>query len=155
MRNVDPVLYEKLEKLISSMGYELFGAELLPMGGHQLFRIYIDKEQGVTVDDCSKVSRQISAMLDVEDLIQGRYHLEVSSPGINRPLFVMKHYQKHIGSQVQIRLHAPIDNRRQFKGTLTRVVDEEIYLVLEDSGQEVVLPFSAIEKANLIGDIRL
>jgi len=153
MRKIDPVLHERLVTLVSAMGYELIGCELLPQGRQMIFRIYIDSEAGVTVDDCSLVSRQVSAMMDVCDPIEGRYSLEVSSPGINRPLFEIKHYRKYMGKQVKIKLYAPIDQRRQYKGILQRIEGEDIYLLVEGSGQEVKLPFSAIEKANLIGDI--
>jgi ribosome maturation factor RimP len=150
MRKIDPVLNERLVKLTASMGYELVGCELLSLGGGQIFRIYIDGEKGVTVDDCSKVSRQISAMMDVEEPFQSRYTLEVSSPGIDRPLFLIEHYQKYIGCQVKIRLHAAINQRRQYKGRLQRVEEENIHILVDGLENEVVLPFSAIEKGNLI-----
>lgn len=153
MRKIDLVLYERLVTLIGSMGYELVGCEMLPQGGQLLFRIYIDSPQGVTVEACSQVSRQVSAMMDVEDPFQGRYTLEVSSPGIDRPLFELDHYRKYIGKRVKIRLYTPIDQRRQFKGLLQRVEGDDIYIVVDTSEQEVRLPFSAIEKANLIGDV--
>ncbi len=155
MKEIDPGLRERLETLINAMGYELVGCELVVQRRQTVFRIYIDSKNGVTVDDCSRVSNQVSAMMDVEDPIQGRYSLEISSPGIDRPLFGIEHYQKHVGKRVRIRLHVPINQRRQFKGILLRVEGENITLLVEDSGQEVTLPFSGIEKANLIGDVRL
>jgi ribosome maturation factor RimP len=154
MKKIDPGLYEQLATLINSMGYELVGCEIVPQGRRMIFRIFIDSGQGVTLDDCSQVSHQVSAMMDVEDPIQGGYSLEISSPGIDRPLFEIGHYQKQIGKRVKIRLYAPINNKRQFKGILLRVEDEDITLLVDDSQQEVTLPFSAIEKANLIGDVR-
>ena len=156
MRKIDPVLYERLAALITSMGYELLGCELCPQGRQMVFRIYIDGLQAdkrVTLDDCSRVSHQVSAMMDVEDPIQGRYALEISSPGIDRPLFELKHYQRFIGSEVKIRLYAPINQRRQYKGVLQRVEGENIYLLVDGSEKEAVIPFSAIEKANVIGDV--
>ena len=155
MRKIDPVLHERLDALVSSMGYELVGGELLPVDGRTVFRIFIDTEKGVTVDDCSKVSHQVSAMLDVEAPLQGRYNLEVSSPGIDRPLFELKHFQRFVGSKVKIRLYAAINQRRQFKGVLHRVDGENIHVLVDELEKEVVLPFSAIEKANLIGDVRI
>jgi len=159
MRKIDSALHERLTKIIDAMGYELLGCELVSQGRHTLFRIYIDildasSQKGVTVDDCSRVSYQVSAMLDVEDPFQGQYTLEVSSPGINRPLFELKHYQKYIGNVVKVKLHIPINQRRQYKGVLQRVEGENIYLLSDDLNQEVELPFSAIEKANLVVDIR-
>lgn len=154
MRKIDPVLHDQLVTLITSMGYELVGCELLPQGRQMIFRIFIDNEKGVSLDDCSLVSRQVSALLDVVDPIQARYSLEVSSPGIDRPLFEIAHYQRFVGKQVKIRLYTPVNQRRQFKGVIQKVENEDIYLLLEDTGQEVKLPFSAIERANLVGDIR-
>lgn len=155
MRKLDSALQHALANLIQSMGYELHGVESLSASGSKVLRIYIDSPKGITVDDCSKVSHQISAMLDVEDPIQGRYRLEVSSPGIDRPLFELRQFEKQIGSRVVIRLHAPIGNRRQYTGILKRVVGEDIYLLVEGIEQEVMLPFAKIEKANVIGDVRL
>jgi ribosome maturation factor RimP len=155
MKKVDPVLNEQLAVLISSMGYELVGCELFPQGGQIVFRIYIDSQNGVTVDDCSKVSHQVSAMLDVANPIQGKYALEVSSPGINRPLFEIEHYHQYIGRRVKIRLYATINERRQYKGILQYVKGEDIYLLEDGATLLVKLPFSNIEKGYLIGDIRL
>jgi len=157
MRKIDSVLHERLAKLIKSMGCELVGGELQSRGRQVALMLYIDSASGVTVDDCSKVSQQVSAMLDVEDFIQGRYTLEVSSPGINRPLFTIEHYQKHIGKQVKVRLAVPVNQRKQYKGILKRIEGEDIYLLTEIGGIEieVKLPFSIIEKANLIADVRL
>lgn len=155
MKKIDPELYGRLDKLVSGMGYELVGCELFPTGGRQVFRIYIDCEKGITVEDCSKVSHQLSAFLDVENLIQNKYVLEVSSPGIDRPLFEIKHYQKYIGCQVKIRLYTAINQRRHYKGILQRVEGENIHILLDGSEKEVVLPFSAIEKGNLIVDVRI
>ena len=155
MRKIDPVLHERLRTLINAMGFELVGCEMLPQGGRMLFRIFIDSDTGVTVDNCSQVSHQVSAMMDVEDPIQGRYTLEVSSPGIDRPLFEIGHYQKFVGKRAKIKLYSPINKRRQFKGILLRVEGEDIYLLEDDLAKEVKLPFSDIEKANLIGDIKI
>jgi ribosome maturation factor RimP len=155
MRKIDPVLNERLAQLIGSMGYELVGCEILPQGGQMTFRIYIDGPKGVTVDDCSLVSRQVGAMLDVEDPFQSRYALEVSSPGIDRPLFEIEHFRKYVGKRVKMKLYSPVDQRRQFKGVLLRVEGEDIYLLTDDTEQEVKLSYSMIEKANLIGEIKI
>jgi ribosome maturation factor RimP len=155
MRKIDPVLHEKLVSLASSMGYELIGVEMLPQGGQVVFRLYVDSPNGITVDDCSKVSHQVSALFDVEEPVQGRYILEVSSPGIDRPLFELDQYRKQVGNRIKVKLYVPIDQRRQFKGILKRVEGDVIVLQVEDSDQEISLPYSAIEKANVIGEIRL
>lgn len=153
MRKIDPELNERLSVLISSMNCELVGCELLPMGGQKMLRIYIDTPKGVSADDCSRVSHQVSALLDVEDPFQSRYVLEVSSPGIDRPLFELSHFERFVGSEVKMRLYAPIARRKQYKGVLTKVVGEDIHLFIEDIKQEVVIPFSAIERANVIGKV--
>ncbi|HEX4045615.1 MAG TPA: ribosome maturation factor RimP [Gammaproteobacteria bacterium] len=166
MNKWSPLLQDKLKSLIESMGYEFVGGELIPQGRHALLRIYIDRpvaqpaadaasKTGVTIDDCAVVSRQIGAMLDVENTIQGSYTLEVSSPGINRPLFTLAQYQGYIGSQVKIRLYTSLNGRRQYKGTLTRVSEESIYLLMDGAAQELMLPFNMIEKAHVIGEVDL
>lgn len=154
MRKAEPELQERLSVLIGSMGYELLGCELAQMGSRQVFRLYIDSPVGVTADDCSKVSRQVSALMDAEDPLRGRYLLEVSSPGIDRPLFELKHFASFVGSKVNLRLQMPIDGRRKFKGVLVQVEGEDIHLQVEDIEQTVVIPFSAIDRANVIGEIK-
>jgi ribosome maturation factor RimP len=155
MKKIDPVLHERLSQLIGSMGYELVGCETVPQGRQMIFRIYIDSPKGVTVDDCSRVSRQVGAMMDVEDPFESRYALEVSSPGIDRPLFEIEHYRKYIGKRIKLKLYSPVNQRRQFKGVLQRVEGEDIFLLVDDTEQEVKLSYSMIEKANLIGEIKI
>ena len=155
MKKVDPALEERLASLIGSMGYEWIGCEVISPSRQMIFRIYIDRTNGVTVDDCSLVSHQVGAMMDVENSIQGRYLLEVSSKGVDRPLFKLEHYNKYIGSQVKIRLYTSLHQRRQYQGVLKRVERGSIYLWVADMKQEVMLPFLAIEKANVIGEVRL
>ncbi|MDR3479011.1 MAG: ribosome maturation factor RimP [Gammaproteobacteria bacterium] len=145
-------LRDLLATTVSSMDYEFVGYEMHGQGRGSVLRIYIDNGTGVTADDCSKVSRQVSAMLDVEDPIQGKYTLEVSSPGLDRPLFEIAHYQKVVGSRVKVRLNAPVNDRRNFVGVLLRVEGDNIHLLMETE-EEVVLPFSNIEKAKVIADI--
>lgn len=152
MKNINPAFKERLSTLIHAMGYELYGSELLPRGHQSLFRIYIDKKNGVTIDDCSAVSLQVSALMDVEDPIGGRYTLEVSSPGVDRPLFEIEHYQKYVGSRIKVKLRMAIAQHKQYKGIIKAVKDNTIHLLV-DGQQEVVLPFSMIEKANLIGEV--
>ena len=157
MRNIDPILNERLEFLISSMGWELVGCEKLPMGGQTLLRIYIDKPEGskasLTINACSMVSQQVGAMIEVEELMPGRYILEVSSPGIDRPLFKLEHFLKCVGKQVKIKLYTPLDSRRQFKGILQQVVNEDIYMSIDDTDLIIKIAFSEIERANLVGEV--
>ncbi len=158
MRKIDAALHDRLNSLINSMGYDFFGSDLQSHGRSVVFRIYIDgsdgsPQKGVTVEDCSKVSRQVSAMLDVEDFMQGQYTLEVSSPGVDRPLLELAHYVKYVGGRVNIKLHTPLEGRRQFKGLLVRVEGENIHILVDDAKHVSMLPFSTIEKANLIANI--
>lgn len=137
-----------LDPAVSALGYELVGIEYLSQGRHSLLRVYIDSEAGITVDDCERASRQISGVLDVEDPISGQFTLEVSSPGLDRPLFTAEHYERFAGNLVQIRLHAPIDGRRKFKGHLHGVRDGNV--IVEVDGEEMALPLEGIEKAQLV-----
>lgn len=155
MSKMDPVLQERLSMVVSALGYDLFGYEWLPQGRHSIFRLYIDSIGGITIDDCVLVSQQVSAMLDAEDLIKQQYTLEVSSPGINRPLLERSHYERYCGKRIKIRLRLPIEKSRQFQGLLQRVDGENIHLFLEESLKEIILPFSSIEKANLVEDIQV
>lgn len=152
MGKVAETLRDSLASIVEALGYEFVGSEIVGQGKHAVLRIYIDSENGITIDDCSKVSYQVSAMLDVEDPIRGEYDLEVSSPGIDRPLFELSHFKKFIGNRVKVRVCAPIHNRRKFDGVLLRVEGDDIHLLVD--AEEIVLPFSDIEKANVIADIR-
>lgn len=152
MIKIAPALHDRLAHVVSAMGYEFVGGEMDGQGRGGILRLYIDSDKGVTLDDCSRVSRQVSAVLDVEDPVQGHYNLEVSSPGLDRPLFEIAHYQKQIGNRIKLRVCAPVLNRRKFIGVLLRVDGNDIHLLVDE--KEVVLPFSAIEKANVVADIR-
>ncbi len=137
-----------LEPSITGLGYELIGIEYVSGTHHPVVRIYIDKPDGIGVDDCERVSRQVSAVLDVEDPVQGHYTLEVSSPGLDRPLFTAAHYERVVGEEIKAKLHRPIAGRRNFKGTLLSVREGEV--VIEVDGEERVLPLSDIERARLV-----
>jgi ribosome maturation factor RimP len=134
-----------VDPAVRALGFELWGLEHLSQGRHSLLRIYIDSEQGVTVDDCAAVSRQVGAVLDVEEPIVGEYTLEVSSPGINRSLFHLDQYRRYLGEPLKLRLRAPFDGRRKFSGTLTGVEGEDVVLRIDED--EYLLPFGSIEKA--------
>lgn len=148
MSAIETTLRDRLAAVVTTLGYEFVGCEFRQQGRDSVLRIYIDNEKGITLDDCTKVSRQVSAMLDVDDPIQGNYHLEISSPGLNRPLFEPHQYQKFMGRSIKVRTYSPINNQRNFVGVLQQVNETDIHLLMD--AEEVVLPFSDIEKAKII-----
>lgn len=137
-----------LAPVVEALGYQCWGIEFLSQGRHSLLRIYIDHENGILVDDCEKVSRQISGVLDVEDPISSEYTLEVSSPGMDRPLFTLEQYAAHAGELVKIKLRSPFEGRRNFQGLLRGVEEQDVVVLIED--REFLLPIELIDKANII-----
>ena len=140
------------EPVIQSMGYELVGVEFQGSVQHGTLRVYIDHENGIGVDDCAAISRQISAILDVEEPIQQAYDLEVSSPGLNRPLFKPADYELFTDRLVKIKMAVPVDGRRNFKGVIQGVKQSKIVQVMVDN-ESYELPINDIAKANLIRKI--
>lgn len=141
-------LNELLAPVVEGLGYLFVGVEYKPASGQSLLRIYIDHEDGINVDDCAKVSRQISAVLDVEDPISGEYTLEVSSPGLDRPLFVAEHYQQFQGERIKCKLRMPLNGRRNFTGRLLEANEKSIILSIDNESVELFI--DDIEKANLV-----
>lgn len=137
-----------LAPVVEALGYQCWGVEFISQGRHSLLRIYIDHADGILIDDCEKVSRQISAVLDVEDPVSGEYTLEVSSPGMDRPLFTLEQFAAHAGEQVKIRLRSPYEGRRNFQGVLRGVEEQDVIVQVED--HEYLLPIESIDKANII-----
>ena len=148
MRQDRDQLRTVLTAVVEAMGYELVGVEFHPHKGNALLRVYVDQESGVTVDDCARVSHQLSGVLDVEDLIPGNYTLEVSSPGLDRPLFGEENFVRFAGSEVRIQLTEPRHGRRNFKGRLMGVRGGQVVLVSD--GQELLFPVETIGKARLV-----
>ncbi|MCP4431775.1 MAG: ribosome maturation factor RimP [Gammaproteobacteria bacterium] len=134
------------------MGYELVGVEFSGGASHGTLRVYIDHENGVSIDDCASISRQVSAILDVEEPIQQAYDLEVSSPGLDRPLFKLTDFERFSGQPVKIKMMTDVDGRRNFKGVLQGIVDAG-FIEVEVDGEIYQLPFTDIGKANLIGQL--
>jgi ribosome maturation factor RimP len=139
-----------LEPAVEDMGYELVMVETTgsPSGG-QLLRAYIDAPGGILLEDCEQVSRQVSAILDVEDPIKGEYTLEVSSPGVDRPLIKPEHFQRFQGSQVKVLMREAHLGRRRFTGLLVEAAPE--FAVVEVDGEAYELTYRAMERANLVG----
>jgi len=142
-------LHKLIDPIVTSLGCELWGLEYLTQGRYTTLRIYIDREEiGVSLEDCEKVSRQISSVMDVEDPIDGEYTLEVSSPGMDRPLYTAEHYARYIGEQVNLRLRLARDGRRRFKGTILAVDGDQVRIAADD--QDYLLAIDSIDKANII-----
>lgn len=138
-----------IEPVVQELGCELWGIEKLQQGRQVVLKIYIESADGINVDDCARVSRQVSAILDVEDPIPGEYMLEVSSPGVERRLFKPEHFNVCKGEKVQITLRQAFDGRRKFKGLLCGLEDEEVVIRVDDA-QEIVLPMDSIERARVL-----
>jgi ribosome maturation factor RimP len=138
---------------VTALGYELWGCVFTSQGRHSLLRVYIDSERGITVDDCERASRQISALLDVEDPVTGSYTLEVSSPGLERPLLQWQHFQRFVGSQINLRLHVALNGQKHFKGVLAEVLKDDIILVVENA--KVTIALANISKANVLPEIKI
>lgn len=137
-----------LEPAAIAAGMELWGIEFLPQGKHSVLRLYIDAEQGVGVDDCEAVSHQASAILDVEDPISGEYHLEVSSPGMDRPLFTFDQCARYVGEDIKVRLKVAQNGKRNFTGKLLEALEGNY--TFEIDGERLVVAMSQIDKANLV-----
>ena len=149
-------LVDRLEDIVRPVvedaGLEFWGLQYQAGSDKGLLRVYIDAQQGVGVDDCAKVSRQLSVLLDAEDLIHAGYRLEVSSPGMARPFFTLEQYQGFIGSMVKLKLAAAYEGRRQFKGVLSQVDMAEHELGVIEGETEFLLPYELIEKGQLLPD---
>jgi ribosome maturation factor RimP len=145
-----PEIQELLEPLIVSLGYELWGCDYLPQGQYSLLRVYIDKQEGITLEDCELVSKEVGALLDVEDPVPGNYSLEISSPGIPRPLFCKEHYSRYVGQQVAIKLRQPVNGSRKLAAKIVSVGKSSVEL--DVGGTTINVEFSEILKADLIGE---
>lgn len=149
MAAVKADLRKLLEPAVSALGFELVHMELVGTGRRGLLRVYIDSSAGVTVNDCARVSEQLSAILDVEDLIHGPYTLEVSSPGLDRPLVKPEDFSRFAGETIKVRVREPLENgQKNFKGCLVGIRGNQVMLDL--GKQKLDLAFDSIEKARLI-----
>jgi ribosome maturation factor RimP len=150
MRSLSEKLTRLIRPVVEAMGYELVGVEYTGHG-RQSLRVYIDHAQGITLDDCTAVSHQVSGVLDVEDPIAGHYDLEISSPGLDRPLFRREDYQRFAGREAKVTLIGKLDGRRRFAGRLQGVEDDD--LLMQVDGQVVRLPLDQIDTARLVPDL--
>ncbi|ARD45698.1 MULTISPECIES: ribosome maturation factor RimP [Colwelliaceae] len=148
MAKFEHKLTAMLRPAVEETGKELLGVEFISAGNHSVLRLFIDHENGIDVDDCAEVSRQVGAILDVEDPISSEYSLEVSSPGLDRPLFDKAHFEAVVDETVEVKISMPLNGRRKFKGKLV-AVDNDSLIVMVDN-EEYVLVISNIDKAHLV-----
>ncbi|MFH1122545.1 MAG: ribosome maturation factor RimP, partial [Pseudomonadota bacterium] len=137
-----------VEPILEEMGFEMVDVEYLSYQGRWVLRLTIDKEGGVTIDDCARVSRELGDLIDVKDIIPHEYILEVSSPGLNRPLTKEKHLIEAIGKKIKLRMARPMEGRRNFAGHLRDFRDGILYVEIERG--MVALPWPGVERANLV-----
>jgi ribosome maturation factor RimP len=141
-------LKQRLLPLIEEEDLELVELDLVGKPPHYILRIFVDKVGGVNVEECADLSRRLSDYLDTEDLIQGRYTLEVSSPGLERPLLNLEDFRRKIGERVKVDLKFPLDEKREIKGEIVEVRENEVVLALEDKVETI--PGDRIEKGRII-----
>ena len=147
MYKQNQTLVKLLEPVITAMGYEMLGIEYFARGHGSLVRVFIDNEAGIRVDDCEQVSHQITGVLDVNDPIPGAYHLEVSSPGLDRPLFTLDQFRRFQGHRAQVHLRSKFQGRRNFTGEISAVQEDSI--ILRESDGDITIAADLIEKARL------
>jgi ribosome maturation factor RimP len=148
MTFVTKQISELIEPILKGMRFELVDVEYLSDRGRWVLRIYIDKEGGVTLDDCAAISGELGDLIDIKDIIDHEYVLEVSSPGLNRPLKKEADFIRVIGKRIKVRTRMPVEGRRNFTGVLKDFKEQK--LALDSEGGLVTLEWSGIEKANLV-----
>ena len=137
-----------LQPLVEDLGYEFVGLEHHSNPKNPVLVIYIDRPDGIAIEDCETVSREVAALLDVEDPIPGHYNLEVSSPGVDRPMFTEAQFMQFTGETAAVTVFAPVDGRRKFKGRLQGLEDGKVLLEME--GEQLSLPLDQVEQARLV-----
>ncbi|OUR95192.1 ribosome maturation factor RimP [Gammaproteobacteria bacterium 42_54_T18] len=141
-------LFAMFEPAVIAADMQLWGVEYLPQGKHSILRVFIDSENGVTVDDCVAVSHQVSGILDVEDPVSGEYHLEVSSPGADRPMFNAAQFVTYISEEFKLKLKMAVQGRRKFVGRLLSVKEEILTFAVDDIEMDITM--AQIDRANLV-----
>jgi ribosome maturation factor RimP len=137
------------EPVVMAAGLELVDVRCRPEGGRTILRLLIDRPAGgVTIDELARISREIGNVFDAHDAVPGRYHLECSSPGLNRPLVRADHYRRAVGKRVSVRTRMPVEGRRQFHGVLEAATDDVVTVADPDAGT-VALPLADVERANI------
>lgn len=153
MQRASPAIVEIVSPVVTGLGYEFIGAEFGQAENGQTLRVYIDKSEGIVLDDCAVVSRQLNAVLDVEDTIKSAYQLEVSSPGVDRPLFTEEQFRDQLKEVIRVKMADGVDGRRNFKGELVAVNTGVV--TVEVDGLDYELPLDDIDQAYVVGRLGL
>jgi ribosome maturation factor RimP len=148
--DIEESLFQLLEPVLREYGYELVLVEIAGLPSRRNIRVFVDREGGINVEDCARATRIIDPLIESRSVFPGSYVLEVSSPGLDRPLFKETDYERFTGRKVRIRLRRPIENRRNFTGILRGLKDKKLILVELEEGIQVELPLEEIQKANLV-----
>jgi len=143
-------LSDCIRPVVEGMGYIYWGAGFSAGRRRASLRVFIDHADGVTLDDCTAVSHQLSGVLDVENAVSGPYVLEVSSPGVERRLMNIEHYRQYTGSRISVKSDTPIEGRKNFTGLLARVTERAVVVQTDDGAVEV--PLGAVRRARLVAD---
>jgi ribosome maturation factor RimP len=152
-RAMNEQLKALIEPVVNGLGCQLWAVEYVSRGKRSSLRVFIDAEDGVDVEDCARVSRQLGSMLDVEDPVRGQYTLEVSSPGLDRRLYTIEQFERFKGAAVKVSLRSPFEGRRRYTGILCGI-DDGRDVVIRAGDQEYLFPLEQIEKANVVPGFR-
>ena len=144
-------LMELLEPVVTALGYEMLGIEYFKQKDSSMLRLYIDNDAGITIDDCTRVNHQVIGVLDVYDPIKEKYLLEISSPGLDRPLFTLEQFKRYPGQEVKMKLREKLDGRRMIRGVIKAV--EEKAVIVSDDGVDYLIPADVIDLAHLVSKI--
>ncbi len=148
MKELEDKIKKSLLPLIEKEGFDLVDLELKGFGPTSILRVYVDRAGGITLNECAKLSGKLSDHLDLEDLIPYHYTLEVSSPGLDRPLTSEGDFKRKIGEKVKVFLKSPLEEKIEFEGKIVNFQDKKVFL---DKGEEIkVIPFEKIEKAKIV-----
>ena len=148
MNNKELQIEELITPTVEALDATVWGVEYLNQGKYSLLRIYVERDAGVSVDLCAEVSRHVSDLLDVEEILPSAYTLEVSSPGMDRLLFKGKQYSAHVGERLDVRLNYPFEGRKKIVGTLAGLEDDSVVLQVDD--EEYLLPLENVQKARIV-----
>lgn len=135
--------------MVTALGYEMLGIEYIEQKGGSILRLYIDNDTGITIEDCTQVNYQVIAVMDAHDPIKEKYLLEISSPGLERPLFTLAQFQRFLGKRVKMKLHEKIEQRRKIKGVIKAVEETAVLINDHNNGIDYLIPIEVIDSAHL------